>query len=279
MSFNQKIVSTSIFICLIIFAGGFWYYKKTQPRYIPPAPRPEAVVTILPGWNLRQVAEYLVKQGLASSSQDIFQITGKPAYDYRMAAIVLPKIDELKILVEKPGHVSYEGYLAPETYRVFKDASILDILKKMIKQREKEITKEVWSDINKSGRSFYEILTMASLLEKEVQKSDDKARVADILWRRYDKNWALQVDSSVHYAVDKTGTVFTTEQERRSVSPWNTYKYSGLPIGPISNPGLASINAALYPEKNNYWFFLTGKDGKVFYGRTIEEHNYNKRYL
>lgn len=271
---NKFLISFNLI--LIILLGSLFYYKKTHPRYITPALRPEVVVTIIPGWNLRQVAEYLVKQGLASSTQDVYKITGKPVYDYRRTVFVLPKIDELKILDDKPAHVSYEGYLAPETYRVFKDASVLDILKKLIGQREKEITPEIWSEITKSGRSFYEILTMASLLEEEAQNPDDKAKVADILWRRYDKNWALQVDSSVHYAINKTGTVFTTKQERDFVSPWNTYKYPGLPLGPIANPGLDAIKAALYPEKNSYWYFLTGKDGAVHYAKTLEEHNANK---
>lgn len=279
MSFNQKIIYTSFFILAFVFGFGVWYYKKTHPKYIPLPPRPEAVITIIPGWNLRQVAEYLVKQGFASTTEDVYKFSGKPAIDYRLNGFVLPKIEELKVLEEKPPFISYEGYLAPETYRVFKDADVLDILKKFVEQREKEITEEIWFDVKKSGRLFYEILIMASLLEKEVQKPDDKAKVADILWRRYDKNWALQVDSSVHYAIDKRGDVFTKKQERDFDSLWNTYKYPGLPLGPISNPSIASIRAALYPEKNNYWYFLTDKNGAVYYARTLDEHNANKAKL
>ncbi len=279
MSFNQKTIFTSIFICFIIFTGGFWYYKKIYPKYVPPPLKPELTITIIPGWNLRQVAEYLVKQGFASSSRDVYKITGKPAYDYRPAALVLPKIDELKILNDKPAHISLEGYLAPETYRIYQDSDIQEVIAKLVAQRDKQITDEMRNDAQKSGRSFFEILTMASILEKEVTAAGDKSLVADILWRRYDKNWALQVDSSVHYAINKTGTVFTTKQERDFVSPWNTYKYPGLPLGPIANPGLDSIKAALHPEKNAYWYFLTGKDGAVYYGKTLEEHNNNKAKL
>ena len=217
---------------------------------------------------------------ISLKGEDVYKFTGRPATDYRRAAFVLPKIEELKILADKPAHVSYEGYLAPETYRVFKDASLGEVLNKIIRQRNKEIGEDIWFAVEKSGRNFFEILTMASLLEKEVRSSEDKAMVADILWRRYDKKWALQVDSSVHYAVNKIGTVFTTEKDRAADSLWNTYKYRGLPLGPISNPGLDSIKAALYPEKNNYWYFLTGKDGRVYYAKTLEEHNFNRaRYL
>jgi UPF0755 protein len=183
------------------------------------------------------------------------------------------------IFKEKPAHASYEGYLAPETYRFFADASIIDIVKKLIDQRDTEITSEMRLAVERSGRSWHEIIIMASILEKEVRDPGDKAIVADMLWRRLAKGWALQVDSSVHYITDRTGDVFTKEKERQIDSPWNTYQYPGLPLGPISNPGLESIIAAIYPEKNSYWYFLTGKDGAVHYGKTLEEHASNKKYL
>lgn len=279
MSFNYKTILASFFILALILVSGVWYYKKTHPKYIPIPPRPELNITIIPGWNLRQVADYLVKQGVASSTDDVDKLIGKPAVDYRNLGISLPVINESSVVSYKPGYVSYEGFLAPETYRIFKDASLLDVIKKLINQRDKEIDATMWEDINKSGHGFYEILTVASLLEEEVQSPADKAKVADILWRRLAKGWALQLDSSVHYAVDRTGDIFTTNKERDIKSPWNTYKYPGLPLGPISNPGLDSIKAALYPEKNLYWYFLTGKDGAVYYSKTLEEHNFNKRKL
>ena len=278
-SFNRKILILAFTIILAISLSGIWYYKKTHPQYAPIPPRPEIMITIIPGWNLRQVAEYLVKQGFASSTGDVYKLTGKPAVDYRKLGIILPRINESSVVSYKPGYVSYEGFLAPETYRIFKDASLLDVIKKLINQRDKEMDGKMWEDVKNSGRGFYESLTMASLLEEEVQNPDDKAKVADILWRRYDKNWALQLDSSVHYAIDKTGNVFTTNKERSFDSLWNTYKYPGLPPGPIANPGLSSIKAALSPEKNNYLYFLTAEDGTVYYAKTLEEHNLNKRKL
>ncbi len=266
-------------IILVVFFG-VHYYKKAHPKYVPQPPREEVALTIIPGWNLKQIAEYFVAQGFASTTADVYAYTGEPARDYRAAASAFPKlVDDAKILQHKPDHVSYEGYIAPETFRVFKDAALLDVLKKFISQREVEITDQMWVDLDKSGRSLYEIITIASLLEKEVQKPSDKAIVADIVERRLDRNWALQLDSTVHYVADRTGDVFTTEREREVDSPWNTYKYSGLPLGPIASPSIASIKAVLYPEKNSYWYFLTGKDGTVYYGRTLEEHNANKRHL
>lgn len=279
MSFNQKTILTSFLICLAIVSG-LLYYKKTRVRhYAPIPPRPEITLTIIPGWNLRQVADYLVKQGITSSTDEVYKLIGTPAVDYRSKGILLPRVSNTSVASYRPDFVSYEGLLAPETYRVFKDAALLDVIRKFIDQRDKEIDATMWDDIKNSGHNFYEILTMASLLEEEVQNPDDKAKVSDILWRRYKNNWALQLDSSVHYVVDKTGNVFTTNKDRSVDSLWNTYKYPGLPIGPIANPGLVSIKAAIYPEKNSYWYFLTGKDGTVYYAKTLDEHNNNKKRL
>jgi UPF0755 protein len=120
---------------------------------------------------------------------------------------------------------------------------------------------------------------MASLLEREVRSPADKKKVSDLFWRRYAMGWALQADSTVHYVHGKKGDVFTTSAERKIDSPWNTYKYPGLPIGPISTPSLNAIMAAIYPEKNEYWYFLTTPEGEVKYAKTLEEHNANKIHL
>jgi UPF0755 protein len=133
-----------------------------------------------------------------------------------------------------------------------------------------------WSEeLTRQNKSFFDVLTMASILENEAKTVDDKKIVADILWRRLKRGMRLQVDSSVHYVSARTGDVFTTKQEREALSPWNTYKYEGLPLGPIGNPSLASIEAALYPTINSYWYFLSGSDGTIHYAKTFEEHRLN----
>ena len=296
MSFNQKIIYTSFFIITLILGSGALYYKKTHTRqYAPIPPRPEVTLTIIPGWNLRQVADYLVKQGFASSTEDVYVYTGKPAVPLGPSAAFET--------------VNLEGFLAPETYRVFKDASLQDVITKLSQQRSRELdniatgnllTYEIFKNVSldqlitklseqrnkelgiKSSGVGYDrniVLTMASLVEKEARTEQDRKMVAGILWRRAYNGWALQLDSTVHYAVDRSGDVFTTDKERDVNSPWNTYKYPGLPPTPIANPGLESINAVINPEKNNYWYFLSGKDGQMYYAKTLDEHNLNKRKL
>ena len=240
----------------------------------------ETTVTILPGWDLREIADYFEKQGIVSST-DFLAVVGQSAYNYKVEREIAPVVEgDWKIMADKPNFVSYDGYLAPDTYRIFKNATVAEIVQKLITERESQFTDQMYADIVKSGHSVFEVLTMASILEREVRDSKDRKLVSDLFWRRYDQNWALQADSTVHYAVGKNGTVFTTAEDRDSLSPWNTYRYPGLPIGPISTPSLDSIMASIYPQSNEYWYFLTDKDGVVRYGKTLEEHNLNRqKYL
>lgn len=309
MSLNTTVRLISIAVIALVLYKGYQYYDASRkPAYVPPATREEVTLTVIPGWNLRQVAEYLVEKGFASSSADVFEVTGLPAYEYARnkpdswppypltAVAFKPTTSSEKITdleMHKPEHVSYEGYLAPESIRVFADAPLDQVLAKFIFERDKEFKQEhfeqavealettVYKDAGllDQPNEWHEVLTMASIIEKETRHDEDRAIVADILWRRFQKNWALQVDSSVHYISARTGDVFTTEQERAIDSPWNTYKYPGLPPGPICNPSIESIKAALHPEKNTYWYFLTGRDGKMYYARTLDEHAANKRHL
>jgi UPF0755 protein len=269
MSFHRKVTVLFLFLVLATPVGLLWmrrHYYRAKPAPIPP--RPEVTITILPGWNLRNVAEYLVAQGFASTTNDVYDITGKPAS--------LP-IGSLE------NRMNFEGYIAPETYRVFRDAEISDVVRKLEDQRTHELRElEIISatSTRASTASAWEILTKASLLEEEARTLEDKKIVADILDRRLEKGWRLQLDSTVHYAVGKTGTVFTTEQDRAVNSPWNTYRFPGLPPTPICNPSVESIEAALNPTPNRYWFFLTGNDGTMHYAKTLEEHTANRyKYL
>lgn len=233
-------------------------------------------ITIYPGWDLRDLAAYLVKEKIASSSEQVFSLLGYPS-EYAIPTISPTKTNWI---TGKPSRVSLEGYLAPDTYSIYNNATLAEVVDKLLDQRQKQLA-PLATDIKASGRTMHEIMTMASLLEREVRSPKDKAIVADIFWKRHDANMGLQADSTVHYATAKEGTVFTTKADRESTNPWNTYKYPGLPPGPIAIPSLASIEAALHPVKNEYWYFLTTLDtGEVKYGKNLAEHNANvQKYL
>lgn len=236
----------------------------------------ERTVTIIPGSTIRDIALQFEKDGIATEAE-VYQLLGRPAV-YQEPVY---DIDETSLLFQgKPRNVSLEGYLAPETFRVFASSTLVEIVDTFIAHREKQIA-SLASEIEASGRSVYEILTIAGMLEKEVRGRESKQKAADLFWRRLESGWALEADSTVHYIIGGNGSVFTTAADRARDSLWNTYKYPGLPAGPISNPSLESIEAALRPIANEYWFFLTTLDtGETIFSRTNAEHNMNvQKYL
>lgn len=283
MSLNSKILSFCLLILLVIFCyGGYKYYRHLHPKYVPPPPRPEVTITIIPGWTLRDIAQDWVKKGLIKTPEELYQYTGKPAVDYRThgSAEPVPRLFAtttalMDLFADKPTTVSYEGYMWPDTYRVYADATVPEILKKIFLEMNSKITPELRAEIKAQNKNLFEVLTVASILEKEVHGERDRRLVSDIMWSRIKYNLWLQVDSSVHYVTGKTGSVFTSDEDRNSSSPWNTYKVKGLPLGPIGNPGLDAIKQTLHPEKNDYMYFLTGNDGKNYFAKTLEEHNRN----
>ncbi|MBI4359685.1 MAG: endolytic transglycosylase MltG [Candidatus Jacksonbacteria bacterium] len=172
-----------------------------------------------------------------------------------------------------------EGYLFPDTYRVYENSDSGDIIEKMFRNFEKKVVLPFASEIENSGRTLPEIITMASILEKEVQTEEDMKKAADVLWRRLDADWGLEVDSTLKYEIGGANPSLTYD-ELKIDSPYNTYKYKGFPPTPIGNPGLKAIMAAIYPEPNDYWFYLSKPDGETVFSKTLQEHNFNKaKYL
>ena len=238
----------------------------------------EREITIIPGWTLRDVATYAVAEELATEAE-VYALTGAPADTNTIRS--LDVAEAFPVFESLPDTLSLEGYLRPDTYRVFTDSTFEAIVTKLVSAQASIFTKDMLSAIAASGRSVHEVLTIASLLEKEVRGVENKKIVADIFWRRYDNGWPMQADSTVHYVHGTNGDVFTTKEMRDSLNAYNTYKYSGLPPGPIGTPSPAAIEAAVYPEENEYWYFITTLDtGEAKYAETLAGHNANvQKYL
>ncbi|MFA6486526.1 MAG: endolytic transglycosylase MltG [Candidatus Magasanikbacteria bacterium] len=279
---NLRLTIIALLLILVLPPIGFWYYRAHRPRPTPIAPRAEINVTIIPGWNLRQVASDWVKKGIIKTPEELYGLLGKPAVNYRAEGQFAPDLNLVTasgtvlypLLSEKSRGVSYEGFLYPDTYRVYADAKPLDVLRKIFDNLENKITPELRAEMARQKKSFLEVLTMASVVQKEAPSNEDMAMVADIFWRRYEKNWALQSCATVNYITGKNDPG-VTDKDRALDSLYNTYKYPGLPLGPISNPSVSAIRAALYPKANNFWYFMAGTDGVTHYARTLEEHNRN----
>jgi UPF0755 protein len=178
-----------------------------------------------------------------------------------------------------------EGYLYPDTYLfpiTANETAIASLLKNTF---DKKVTQDLETDIAASGKSLNDIVTMASLVEREARSETARKMVAGILWKRLEAGWPLQVDATLQYAKgydkkDQTWWTPPTALDKKVNSPFNTYTNSGLPPGPIASPSLSAIEASLNPTPSAYWFYLTGTDNQMHYAKTVEEHNQNiQRYL
>lgn len=183
---------------------------------------------------------------------------------------------DYKFLEGKPQGASLEGFLFPDTYIFYKDAAAINIINSMLRNFDEKLTPEMRSDIEKSGRSVFEIVTMASILEKEVRTPEDMKIASGIFWDRIEAGMPLQSCATIAYVLGKEKEQYSFD-DTRTPSPYNTYLNKGLPPGPIDNPGMNALRAAIYPAKTDYTYFLTDpKSGKTIFSKTIEEHNANK---
>jgi len=183
----------------------------------------------------------------------------------------LPSFDEeefLKLAREE------EGYLFPDTYLFLPNVKPAYVLKEM-KRNFSQKMEAVHNLVQASGKTQEEIIIMASILEKEAITVADKELISGILWKRIQIGMPLQVDAPFAYAIGKN-TFQLTLDDLNADSPYNTYKNLGLPAGPIANPGLESIRAALMPQESPYFFYLSDRKFTMHYAVTFEEHKRNK---
>lgn len=222
----------------------------------------EFSVTLLEGWTLKQMADYLEEVGLTTADEFMSCAASCPLeFDFLPAGYI-------------------EGYLYPDTYFVnLATYNNERFITRLIQTLENKLSDEDWQFIEESGRTFEEIMIMASIVEREERDPDERPTVAGILWDRFDAGVGLGADATVLYALNRTKGGLTYD-DLQVDSPYNTRKYRGLPPTPISNPSLSSIHAALYPKKTDYFYYLHDADGEVHYAETLEGHNENKaKYL
>lgn len=179
-----------------------------------------------------------------------------------------------------------EGYLFPDTYLIPRDASAAAIIKLFEDTFNAKVTPKMRQDALKTGLSFSEVITLASIVEREGRTDEDRPVIAGILLQRLKAGWPLQADATLQYALGYQSLEKSwwkrelTVEDKQIKSSYNTYLHPGLPPGPIANPGLAAISAVIYPQETSYWYYLHDSAGGVHYATTIEEHEANiARYL
>lgn len=177
------------------------------------------------------------------------------------------------ILNEKIYH-PLEGYLFPDTYEFLTNLNLKEIIEKMLDTTANKLS-AYENQIKESEYTIHEIMTLASIIELEGARSNDRKGVAGVFYNRLKNGWTLGSDVTTYYAVNKDFNVDLTWSDLSSCNGYNTRGtcVKGLPVGPIANPSLQSIEAALNPTKHNYYYFVADKNGKTYFNKTDAEHN------
>lgn len=222
-------------------------------------------------WTMESIAQNLTK-----GTFDVWVTIPEGLRKAEIAGILKGKleIDDQQFIT-----IAKEGYLFPDTYLIPKNYTAKDIIHLMEKNWQIKI-----KPINRSLTN--EELTLASIIEREAIHDEDRLLIAGILKKRHDNGWALEADATVQYALgyipeEKSWWKKKINQDDLQIdSPFNTRKYTDYPPGPICNPGIKAITAAISPQNSPYWYYLSDNDGNMHYAKTLDEHNLNiHKYL
>lgn len=230
-------------------------------------------ITVIPGWTVEDIAAKLVEQGVFKDSTAFLTLCrsgeGLSDYYFIQEELATSGVQKRKYLLE--------GYLSPNTYEIYTSATPKDILKKLLDQTDAVMTYEWQERATEVGLSVDQVLTLAAMIEKEA-KTPDFAKVSAVFFNRLKSNMKLGSDATVQYATGERRMALR-DSDLGTDSPYNTYLYAGLPVGPICNPSAQAIQAALYPDESfiaEKYLYFCSKDpatGELVFSKTLEEHN------
>jgi UPF0755 protein len=213
--------------------------------------------TVPEGLELKEIALKLSKEGIVDF-QSFIEAAKSDYYDYWF-------LKELK-----PG-TTLEGYLFPDTYEIYRGEDERQIIDRMLRQFDDKFKPEYKKILRERKLSVHDAVTLASIVEREAQVSSERPIISAVFYNRLKKGWNLQSCVTVQYALgERKRTLLFSDLEIDS--PYNTYRYPGLPPGPIANPGEASLEAVIYPVESDYMFFYANGDGTHTFTRTYTEH-------
>jgi len=223
---------------------------------------------IYAGWRMEEIATMIDGLGLSFSSANFLTLATAPPDTYR---------EQLQI----PPLLTLEGYFFPGKYSMKPDISLEDFVVEILTRfRTSVITEEFQRDLASSGLTLHEAITMASIIQRETLAEEEMATIASVFYNRLAIGMRLETDPTVQYALGYDAQANTwwksplTYSDLEVNSPYNTYRYPGLPPGPISNPSLAALSAAVAPAETDYLFFRAKCDGRMThnFSKTYEEH-------
>ncbi|MCB0167984.1 MAG: endolytic transglycosylase MltG [Anaerolineae bacterium] len=231
----------------------------------------EIAITIPEGLRAEEIAELLTTANIMDGSEFLAVVRQGTVVDH-------------PLLADRPAGASYEGYLFPDTYRLpALNTTPEDLISRMLNNMSQKIPPDALALASAQGYTFYQVLTVASIVEREAVVPDERPAIASVYLNRLGQGMYLQADPTVQYAMGyqtDSGqwwkTPVTLEEYSQVNSPYNTYMNPGLPPGPIANPGASSINAALQPAQTNYLFFMgCGGEGAHLFAEDFTTHEAN----
>ncbi|MBC7235435.1 MAG: endolytic transglycosylase MltG [Chloroflexi bacterium] len=231
---------------------------------------PTVTVTIPEGKRMEEVAELLEQAGV-TSAEEFLRVANQPRTD-------------MPFLTDRPAGspLHLEGFLFPDTYEMPKDAPAERVIEIMLQNWDRRVSPELRAKAVETGKTLYEIITLASIVEREAVLPEERALIAGVFWNRLNRGMYLQADPTVSYVKgydegqQRWWPGMLLEEASTINSPYNTYLNPGLPPGPICSPGLAAIQATIEPAKTDYLFFRTRGDGSHVFAVTYEEHLRNQ---
>ena len=229
-------------------------------------------ITIIPGWTVEDVAAYLVTQGVLSDKEEFLSLcrTGEAYSGYYFIEEILAESDT------GDRRYALEGYLSPNTYEIYTDSNADTIIKRLLSQTEAAYLIGYDERAQELGMTMDEVMTLASMIEKEAKKGDF-AKVSAVFHNRLKQNMTLGSDVTVKY-VSGSQKMALGDSDLAVDSPYNTYTHKGLPVGPICNPSMDAVVAALYPDEQyvaqKYLYFCSTdpSSGALHFSKTLEEH-------
>lgn len=217
-------------------------------------------ITIPEGFTVEDIANLLEKENLTTKEEFCKVAKDYTPYDYMKEAT---ENKDIKYAVE--------GFLFPDTYDIDRSYGAKQIMQIMVDNFDHRLNSEMRERAKEENLSIFELVTMASLVEKEAKFAEDRPIIADVFFKRLENHMMLQSDATIQYALDEHKEEFSIE-DTKLASPYNTYQHEGLTPGPIGNPGLASIEAVLYPATTDYLYFVADSKGHNHYSVTYDEH-------
>jgi len=307
-----------LFCTFVAVAWSFWLWWKTSIAPVDPQDPSPISFTVKSGEGIKAIASDLVEEKLIRSSTGFYVLIkllgierDLQAGDFRLNRSMDAKTiayelthgmsdqwmtliegwrnEEMAVKLSKDLDIpeneflkyAKEGYMFPDTYRIPRDSTAAAVASMFQKNFDTKVTEKFRTDAKKTGLTFDQVITLASIVEREGRSDADRPVIAGILLKRFNADWPLQVDATIQYALGYQSTEKSwwkkelTDEDKKLNSPFNTYTQTGLPPTPICNPGMESIEAVIYPTKTDYWYYLHDQSGTVHFAKTIEEHDAN----